>query len=78
MSNIMKDFDEPGFLAPTGLFLGPTKYMVIQGEPGAVIRGKKVRADPPALSIASPRPPGRSISLPPDPNLLCRDLEALP
>lgn len=42
MTNIMKDFDEPGFLAPTGLFLGPTKYMVIQGEPGAVIRGKKV------------------------------------
>ncbi|AQK94983.1 profilin homolog2 [Zea mays] len=28
-------------LAATGLFLGPTKYMVIQGEPGAVIRGKK-------------------------------------
>lgn len=42
MANIMKDFDEPGHLAPTGLFLGPTKYMVIQGEPGAVIRGKKV------------------------------------
>jgi profilin len=42
MTNIIKDFDEPGFLAPIGLFLGPTKYMVIQGEPGAVIRGKKV------------------------------------
>ena len=39
---IMKDFDEPGSLAPTGLFLGGTKYMVIQGEAGAVIRGKKV------------------------------------
>ncbi|KAJ3686429.1 hypothetical protein LUZ61_015593 [Rhynchospora tenuis] len=38
---IMKDFDEPGSLAPTGLFLGGAKYMVIQGEPGAVIRGKK-------------------------------------
>jgi len=38
---IMKDFDEPGSLAPTGLFLGGTKYMVIQGEPGVVIRGKK-------------------------------------
>ncbi|KAK3128412.1 hypothetical protein QOZ80_6BG0461290 [Eleusine coracana subsp. coracana] len=38
---IVKDFDEPGTLAPTGLFLGGTKYMVIQGEPGAVIRGKK-------------------------------------
>lgn len=51
MTNIMKDFDEPGFLAPTGLFLGPTKYMVIQGEPGAVIRGKKVRT---RLSAALP------------------------
>ncbi|BBG98904.1 profilin 5 [Prunus dulcis] len=29
---IMKDFDEPGSLAPTGLHLGGTKYMVIQGE----------------------------------------------
>ncbi|KAL6216520.1 hypothetical protein ACLB2K_009743 [Fragaria x ananassa] len=38
---IMKDFDQPGTLAPTGLFLGGTKYMVIQGEAGAVIRGKK-------------------------------------
>lgn len=40
----MKDFDEPGHLAPTGLHLGGTKYMVIQGEPGAVIRGKKVKS----------------------------------
>ncbi|KMT03222.1 hypothetical protein BVRB_8g197700 [Beta vulgaris subsp. vulgaris] len=38
---IMKDFEEPGTLAPTGLHLGGTKYMVIQGEPGSVIRGKK-------------------------------------
>ncbi|KAK4343401.1 hypothetical protein RND71_036495 [Anisodus tanguticus] len=42
MKAILTDFDEPGHLAPTGLFLGGTKYMVIQGEPGAVIRGKKV------------------------------------
>ncbi|CAM0882799.1 unnamed protein product [Alopecurus aequalis] len=41
MANIMKDFDEPGTLAPTGLFIGQTKYMVIQGESGAVIHGKK-------------------------------------
>lgn len=39
----MKDFEEPGTLAPTGLFVGGTKYMVIQGEPGVVIRGKKVQ-----------------------------------
>ncbi|XVE97618.1 hypothetical protein REPUB_Repub03eG0034300 [Reevesia pubescens] len=38
---IMNDFAEPGSLAPTGLFLGGVKYMVIQGESGAVIRGKK-------------------------------------
>ncbi|XVF86718.1 hypothetical protein PTKIN_Ptkin18bG0064500 [Pterospermum kingtungense] len=38
---IMKDFDEPGSLAPTGLHLGGAKYMVIQGEAGAVVRGKK-------------------------------------
>ncbi|XP_010925516.1 profilin [Elaeis guineensis] len=41
INNIMNDFAEPGSLAPTGLFLGSTKYMVIQGEPGSVIRGKK-------------------------------------
>ncbi|KZV21627.1 profilin-1 [Dorcoceras hygrometricum] len=38
---INTDFASPGTLAPTGLYLGGTKYMVIQGEPGAVIRGKK-------------------------------------
>lgn len=42
ISAIMNDFNEPGTLAPTGLYLGGAKYMVIQGEPGAVIRGKKV------------------------------------
>lgn len=39
---IVNDFEEPGTLAPTGLYLGGAKYMVIQGEPGVVIRGKKV------------------------------------
>lgn len=38
---IMNEFTEPGSLAPTGLYLGGAKYMVIQGEPGSVIRGKK-------------------------------------
>ncbi|MBA0854417.1 hypothetical protein Goshw_030154, partial [Gossypium schwendimanii] len=41
VTDIMKDFNEPGHLAPKGLHLGVAKYMVIQGEPGAVIRGKK-------------------------------------
>lgn len=39
----MNDFNEPGFLAPTGLHVDGAKYMVIQGEPGSVIRGKKVK-----------------------------------
>nr|GEX48090.1 putative profilin-1 [Tanacetum cinerariifolium] len=34
---IMNDFNEPGSLAPTGLYLCGTKYMVIQGEAGPVI-----------------------------------------
>lgn len=42
MTAILNDFNEPGTLAPTGMHLGGTKYMVIQGEPGVVIRGKKV------------------------------------
>ncbi|GJX23857.1 profilin [Tanacetum coccineum] len=41
INGIINDFNEPGSLAPTGLHLGGTKYMVIQGEAGAVIRGKK-------------------------------------
>ncbi|WOK97907.1 profilin-3 [Canna indica] len=41
VTNIINDFNEPGTLAPIGLFIGTAKYMVIQGEPGAVIRGKK-------------------------------------
>ncbi|CAN8271080.1 unnamed protein product [Cochlearia groenlandica] len=41
ITEIMKDLEEPGHLAPTGMFLGGLKYMVIQGEPNAVIRGRK-------------------------------------
>lgn len=44
INGILTDFNEPGHLAPTGLFVSGQKYMVIQGEPGAVIRGKKVPA----------------------------------
>lgn len=42
INGIVTDFNEPGHLAPTGLFVSGEKYMVIQGDPGAVIRGKKV------------------------------------
>nr|ADE76912.1 unknown [Picea sitchensis] len=42
VTTIVNDFVDPGSLAPTGLFIGGTKYMVIQGEPGVVIRGNKV------------------------------------
>ncbi|CAM0880152.1 unnamed protein product [Alopecurus aequalis] len=31
IGEIMKDFDEPGSLEPTGLHLGGRKYLVIQG-----------------------------------------------
>ena len=55
MKGIMTDFDEPGHLAPTGLLLGGTKYMVIQGEPNAVIRGKKVLSLSPSLSLSQHR-----------------------
>lgn len=41
ITGVINDFEEPGTLAPTGLYLGGEKYMVIQGEPGSVIRGKK-------------------------------------
>ncbi|CAA2989615.1 profilin [Olea europaea subsp. europaea] len=50
ITGIMNDFENPGSLAPTGLYLGGTKYMVIQGEAGAVIRGKKVLFLNPCLS----------------------------
>ncbi|GJR57615.1 AChain A, profilin [Tanacetum coccineum] len=37
----IKEFNEAGQLAPSGLFLGGAEYMFIQGEAGVVIRGKK-------------------------------------
>ncbi|OIW09019.1 hypothetical protein TanjilG_05995 [Lupinus angustifolius] len=41
---IMKGFDEPNILATNGLYLGGTKYNVIQGENGAVINAKQGRS----------------------------------
>ncbi len=38
---IMEEFGEPGSHGKSGLYLGGTKYMVIQGAAGAVIRGKR-------------------------------------
>ncbi|KAG0536133.1 hypothetical protein BDA96_03G038500 [Sorghum bicolor] len=38
---VMNDFNEPGSLAPTGLYLGGSKYMAIQGKPRVFIREKK-------------------------------------
>ena len=40
ITGIMNDFAEPGHLVPTGFYLGGTKFMVIQGELGAVIKWK--------------------------------------
>lgn len=36
-------FEENSELPSKGLFLGGAKYMVVQGDPGIVVRGKKVR-----------------------------------
>ncbi|KAK6126825.1 hypothetical protein DH2020_039433 [Rehmannia glutinosa] len=49
INGILTDFNEPGHLAPTGLFLGGTKYMVIQGEPGAGSGGVTIKKTGQAL-----------------------------
>ncbi|KAL3716856.1 hypothetical protein ACJRO7_008435 [Eucalyptus globulus] len=38
---IMREFDEPGMLTTIGLYLGGTKYVVIEVKPGDVIRAHK-------------------------------------
>lgn len=41
ITKIVAGFTDPNTLAAAGLFIGGTKYLVIVGEPGAVIRGRK-------------------------------------
>lgn len=41
ITDIVNAFTDSSTLAQRGLFLGGTKYLVIQGEQGVVIRGKK-------------------------------------
>lgn len=41
ITNLVTGFQDTSSLAMNGLYLGGTKYMLIQGEPGAVLRGKK-------------------------------------
>ncbi|KAJ0250885.1 Profilin-2 [Hirschfeldia incana] len=41
IEGINKEFEEAGHFAQTGLFLGGAKYMVVQGEAGALIGGRK-------------------------------------
>lgn len=41
VAKIMEELNSPGKIAQSGLFLGGTKYIVIPGEPGEVIRGRK-------------------------------------
>lgn len=38
---IIKGFDDAAAIGQSGLHLGGDKYMVLAGEPGKVIRGKK-------------------------------------
>ena len=40
--NIVNGFEENSLLPQNGLFIGGAKYMVLQGDQGIVIRGKKV------------------------------------
>ena len=44
IENIVKGFTDISELAQHGIIVGGTKYMLIQGELGQVIRGKKVCA----------------------------------
>jgi profilin len=41
VDKLLNGFEENSLLAQNGLFLGGSKYMVLQGDPGIVIRGKK-------------------------------------
>lgn len=40
IAKIVAGFDDSSGLAANGLFLGGEKYMLIAGEPGAVVRGR--------------------------------------
>lgn len=44
VEKISKGFDDQSQLAQQGLYVGGVKYMVVAGEPGAVIRGRKTPA----------------------------------
>ncbi|XP_024358728.1 profilin-4 [Physcomitrium patens] len=41
VEKLLDGFEDGSLLAENGLFLGSAKYMVLQGEAGVVIRGKK-------------------------------------
>jgi profilin len=41
IEKLLNGFEDISTLAQNGLFLGGAKYMVLQGDPGIVIRGKK-------------------------------------
>ena len=40
MAKIVAGFDDSGELAGNGLYLGGEKFMLLAGEPGAVLRGR--------------------------------------
>lgn len=39
--NIVKGFDDGQVLIDNGLMIGGEKYLIVRGEPGSVIRGRK-------------------------------------
>ncbi len=53
---ILKGFDDQVTLAQNGLFIGGSKYIVVKGDEGAVIRGKQ---GPVGASLASSKPISR-------------------
>jgi profilin len=41
VQRLLDGFEDVGSLAMNGLYLGGLKYLVVQGDPGIVVRGKK-------------------------------------
>lgn len=41
VGNIVKGFDDEEALTDSGMMIGGEKYLIVRGEPGSVIRGRK-------------------------------------
>ena len=54
---LVRGFEDPGQLAAAGIKVGGETYMMVAGEPGEVIRGKKGPGAPPATASGRQWPP---------------------